>query len=249
MAWESENNNNNNGKKPVIGIGLPFYGDVSVEFVIKTYIPLVNAEPWCDKITILSRAPSLPQVRNTMVEQALMAKCDYLFFIDSDVIFEKDNYSCLKKLYEVQKPIVSGIYRAKKHDGFSLAAWLAHTDHEKKVIEFKPVDPKYLEDETNICQVDLVGMGCCLINMDVFRNTPQPWFHWDTNKEHSEDFYFCMKAAKHLGEEYFPWVHMGVKASHIGQIVIQSDGSFRTIKFDENAGGVNVVSGVVSVVS
>lgn len=224
MAWET--------KKPRIGIAIPFYDKVDMEFVTKTWTPLVNTENWCEKVTILSRAPSLPQVRNTMVEQAILAKCDYLLMVDSDIVFEGNEFTYLKKLYDVQKPIVSGIYRVKKKEGFHPAAWLKTVDDEKKEIRFDPIEEKYMENPENICQVDLIGMGCCLIKMDVFQKLQAPWFKWDTNKDFSEDFYFCLRASV-LGEDYYPWVHMGVACSHTGHLVITSKGEFRTFKFNE----------------
>ena len=44
-------------------------------------------------------------------------------------------------------------------------------------------------------------MGACLIDLQVFRQIPEPWFEWTQGRKKggvSEDFYFCENIRKQI---------------------------------------------------
>ena len=211
-------------KKPRIAIAVPYLGSFHTEWVESTYgalrhIPL----DWCDKIPILSKAPSLPVARDMLVKQALEIGADYLFFLDSDLIFEnpKDPNIGLRTLYQVMSDnsdskIVSGLYRARKKDGFTYAMWAQAPGDSPK--GYVPIS----EWTGNWIEVRVTGLGCCLIDMNVFKTIPKPWFSWEQKDDISEDFYFMEKARKY---GYATRVFTDVKMSHIGVMKVLSNGS------------------------
>lgn len=221
QAW----GNTINGKhKPRIAIAVPYTGSFHAEWVESTYGPLrYNPVDWCDKLPILSKAPSLPVARDMLVKQALELGADYLFFLDSDLIFEnpKDPNLALRTLYQVisnnsDSKIVGGLYRARKKDGFTYAMWA-------KSPEGSPKGYVSISEWTgNWIEVRVTGLGCCLIDNTVFKNVPGPWFSWEQKEDVSEDFYFMEKARK---QGYVTRIFTDVRMSHIGTMKLMSNGN------------------------
>lgn len=224
---------------PRIAIGIPHQGTCSFEWFEKTYVQLKYApRPEFEKMTFAVRSYSVVHSRNMIVKFAIENDCDYIFWLDSDIIFESKGKDpkgedvwvtinpndALKRLLDCNAAIASGLYRAKQQMGFNYAAWLRNPD---------PKNPRgYLpiggwSPGTNWIEVAVVGMGCCLEKIEVVKNIKEPWFHWEMPDEISEDF-FHLEKAKTLG--YNTMVCTDVTATHLGNIAIRIDGSVRTLE-------------------
>lgn len=193
---------------PKIAICIPYNGNWNSEWVQKTYIPLTTQPTnWCEKKSFLSRVPSISVSRNVLVKQALDANCDYVLFLDTDHVVESPPHpnmalSLLHSVLNKSKDknsdsykdarIASALYRAKKKEGFSYAMWMKANDSIHK--GFSPI----MEWTGNWIQVDVIGMGFCLIDTIVFKEIPPPWFVWNEDGKPSEDFYFCELAKEHF---------------------------------------------------
>lgn len=223
QAWETTNT-----KIPLIAVGIP-YNNWEVEFTEKVYTRLKHVPlDFANKTMFLSHAPSLPVARDALVSQALSVNADYIFFIDTDNVFEipEDPNHALKILYQCMNKdpnskdakIVSGLYRAKQKVGFNYAAWMKVQDKDKGYVPIQSWTGNWL-------QVSVVGMGCCLIDMKIFKEVPRPWFRWDTFDDVSEDFYFFEQALKY---GYKVNVFTDVKLSHIGKLKVKCDGTIVT---------------------
>jgi 2-polyprenyl-3-methyl-5-hydroxy-6-metoxy-1,4-benzoquinol methylase len=119
------------------------------------------------------------------VRDALKDGCDYILFIDSDIIMPT---GAIDTLIDMNTDIASGLYFAKAKPYLPVARVIKNTKH------------FYLEDfEYNkIIDVAGVGMGMCLIKSDVFKKLTYPYFklEWRNDKEFgvyqiAEDLYFC----------------------------------------------------------
>jgi len=225
QAWNDIQNDT-----PNIAIAISYNGNWHPEWIEKTYSHLryfpVN---WCTKINFLCKVPSISVSRDILVNQALEANCDYIFFMDTDHVFEMptDPNVALNQLYQcinknkidkdgnVNKDakIVSGLYRAKQKVGFNNAMWMK--------VERKGYAP-IREWTGNWLEVDVVGLGCCLIDMQVFKDIERPWFKWEMKDDISEDFYFFELAKKH---GYNTHIFTDVKLSHLGMLKVKSDGN------------------------
>lgn len=212
MAWEHL-------KKPKIAVLLPHQGTLPSEFVEKVWGPLrFQAVAWCDKLPLICRVPSLPLARNVLAQQALDGGIDYLFWIDSDHVFEtpQDPNEALRLLYQCNAPIACGLYRAKQRIGLNYAAWMK-------------AEGGYIPIQSwtgNWIRVDVTGFGCALIKAEVFRAVKPPWFHWEEANAPSEDFYFWERAAK---AGYEVRILTDCKLSHIGVLKVKTDGSVTTL--------------------
>jgi len=220
MAWEREATSLPAGI-PRVAICIPHTGSVTLEWVETTYGPLRFVPvSWCVKNIFLGRGKPLATQREMLVEGALNWGCTHVLFIDSDNVVETpaDPNEALRLLLECNAPIVSGLYRAKKPEGFMYCMWNEHpTENLMHVIE---------SWTGNWIQPDLIGIGFCLIRREVFEKVPKPWFKWDKPTP-SEDFYFIKKARQ---EGYVVNVFTDVRSSHIGTLAVTTDGEIRTLR-------------------
>ena len=230
-AWENINNvkgiDNIPKNIPKIAVAIPYNSKWEPEWVERTYRHL-RCTPlnWCVKMVFFSKVPSLPVARDTLVNQALQSGCDYIFFLDTDILFESPQdpndalnilYQCMNKdKLDKDAKIVSGLYRAKQKQGFNYAMWMRANEK-----GFTPIQ----KWNGNWLNIDVTGLGCCLIDMAVFRNIPKPWFYWEVQDSISEDFYFFQLAKKH---GYSTHIFTDVQLSHLGGLKVKFDGTIVT---------------------
>lgn len=177
-------------KKFKIGIGLPLGKEINSEFL---RMILGRLEEWMHKyivsILIDTHIP-LDRSRNNIVEMAKQQNCDYLFFIDSDVLIKKDH---LERLLSYGKDAITGVYYQRISPYNPIMR--------KRVAEnlYIPVELNNNINNNDIIEVDGSGMGCFLIKTDIFDRIPYPWFEFKYHKVHgkwdqlAEDLYFCQK--------------------------------------------------------
>lgn len=123
----------------------------------------------------------IPSNRITLVRAAIQNNASHILFIDSDMRFPNDT---LEKLLSHNKDIIGANCRQRTQD-----AWTA-----TKNLEFISSYNK-----TGLEEVDTIGMGVTLIDMNVFtssfRKIKEPWFqtpyHTLDKKLVGEDVYFC----------------------------------------------------------
>lgn len=209
--------------KPRVCICIPHKTNVSLLWAQKTFYPLVNVGvDFCDKTNRLMRGLPLGVTRDELVKQALEdALVTHLLWVDTDMIPESPASAndALKILLSMDGDIVSGLYRAKQAIGFNYAAWVKAEGpgNDAGGVPMKSWSGNWLH-------VNAVGMGFCLVKRAVYEKLPKPWYPWNTPAP-SEDFNFCVSARQH---GYPINVCTDVKLSHIGEIMVNTDGSIKT---------------------
>jgi GT2 family glycosyltransferase len=224
MAWNLNNINKSIQSKPLVAILIPHWGNVSMDWVENSYAPLKYIpQSDFDKVYQLARGIlNLDTERNFLVKEALKnPNVTHVLFMDSDVIAEGDVNSYLRMLLQCNTAIVSGVYRAKKQNGYYPYCMFMKNPTTKSTNwdyadGFIPVD----KWTGNFIETDVVGFGFILIKREVFEKMQYPWFKW--NEEPSEDFTWCINAKK---LEYKIQVMTDVKLSHLGQLKVKTDSS------------------------
>jgi hypothetical protein len=150
--------------------------------------------------------------------------------LDDDTVCPPHNLCKDQNIFDLVKvghPLISGIYMAKKRrNERGLAAWMKHPNN----MGYIPIDMK---QSARYVEVDVAGLGCCMIQRWIFEQLPEPWFKWDIPPGVSEDFYFFEKCAKSFTYEVQgvvkplrPVVDMEMKCRHIGLYISDTDGTF-----------------------
>lgn len=150
----------------------------------------------------------LPFARNRIVQNCLEKNCDYLFFVDSDMIFPPGT---LVRLLNHQLDFVNSLaFRRIKPHYPCIFNW------NKKENSYETV-----QYSKGLLEVEATGMPAVLINAEIFKKMKevwpsQPWYYYRDNL-FSSDITFCENARK-LG--YKIMIDTDLKLGHIGEEIV-----------------------------
>lgn len=123
------------------------------------------------------------KARNTIAQKAVSGGFDYVLMVDSDMIIQPDT---LEKMLEYPVPVCVGVYPRKNTE-----------NEETELFKFTERDFTdrftFQELTTDRIQIKGSGLGCALINVEVFKVIPFPWFKYVTYDDGavlSEDLFF-----------------------------------------------------------
>lgn len=158
---------------------------------------------------------SIDSMRNVSAKLAIDAGCDYLMFIDDDVIIANETYSVLKA---ADKDIIMALTYIR---GYPFRPMMFKTVEVVTDIEGKrrenlvPYEDyeKDVDQETGLLKCQAVGFSCVLIKMDVVKAVTPPYFI--TGATYTEDVYFCNKARYTLDPEPSIYVHTRIPTMHM----------------------------------
>jgi hypothetical protein len=151
---------------------------------------------------------SIDFFRNNAAKVALQHECDYLMFIDDDVLIPPNTYELLKaRDLDVVTPVVyirgypfePMFFQAHSEDGYSrLGFYRNWKDHIR---------------EDGLVPCAAVGFSCALIKCSLLKRIPPPWFV--TGVAHTEDVYFCVKCRQMLNNQVNICVDTKLHAGHL----------------------------------
>lgn len=138
--------------------------------------------------------------RHRLVQKAMAEGCDKLLFIDADMVFPPDT---LSRLLAHDKLIIGAAYNERGADPAVSTVKIAGRDTFPSMTEIFPCDG--------------LGTGVLLIDMSVFKATPQPWFsfeyHDDGTLKVGEDMWFCQRAR---AAGFTVWCDPTIPVGHLG---------------------------------
>lgn len=155
------------------------------------------------KISIWNRRSSvLPASRNGLVQDALKVDATHLLWLDSDMIVPP---VALDRLLSHKVPIVGATYRKRS----APYAVIGHAWPEEQA-----------DAPPDMTVMHYFGFGCMLIEADVFRALPAPWFDYDltVDPEIHEDRWFCERA-REAGYRVLCDDWLTTQVGHIGETV------------------------------
>jgi hypothetical protein len=176
------------------------------------------------------RSYSVSKGRQDLVEYALEANYDYLFFVDSDVILPQNS---LIHLLSARKIVINGTYCRKEAASItSENPWTTLYRHDYSGMAKYNFGPYWLSNnelpKEGVIPVDCAGLGCTLIHMDLFRTIlpKQDYFVFCKEEAEIEKGPYC------LGEDmYFfrlcilndvqPYAHGAVRCGHMGKFTFE----------------------------
>lgn len=200
-------------KAPIrVGIAIPAGDEVKTQFMWSFSSLLMHTMRERKDIAIfryIQRGTLLPSSRHGLVEAAMAADCTHVLWLDSDMTFPADT---LVRLLEHREPIVAANYAKRRYPIVPTAERIDEQDH---------IVPLYTtEQSTGLEKVLHAGMGVMLVDMDVYRALPRPWFNlWyskGTNEYAGEDVFFCYHA-KHAGIDVLVDHDLSKEVGHLGE--------------------------------
>lgn len=144
---------------------------------------------------------------------------DYLFWIDSDIIFTSEQFA---KLLSAEKDIISGIYMMSNGREF---ATVKHWDesHFTQHGRFEFLTQETIPQDGRLMEVSYTGMGFMMVKHGVFERLEYPWFRpvfkniGNAVDFTMEDVAFCL-AAREAGFQIH--VDPTVRVGHEKQMVL-----------------------------
>lgn len=155
------------------------------------------------------RGTILPKQRDELVFMALEADYTHMLFLDSDMRFPRNT---LLHLLARDGYVVGANYTTRRYP-VRPVTFANDEDASQRV---------YTEEGAEgVQEVASVGLGCVLIDLDVFRALPRPWFltPFDeaTRKYIGEDVYFSRRVRSTLGLPILIDHGLSEQISHVGE--------------------------------
>lgn len=176
--------------------------------------------------------PRVDALRDSSAELAVAEGFTHLLFLDADNVWPTD--TLMRMLAHHDKGIVGGLY-VMRHEPYAPVA-LTHG--------FKPSEStvtQYWHDEqavgaTDLRPVDVLGMGCTLIPVEVFRAIGRrPWFEYANDDDGwprvTEDVPFCQKAR---AAGYGLWLDPTIICGHVNQMITDVRWALRYQRAQQN---------------
>lgn len=155
------------------------------------------------------------KIRTHLCQQAIDLGCTHIIMMDTDQVYHDEDL--IPRLLGHEKDIVCG----KVHRRYPPFEPILNINREH-------VDDSIV-DAGGLVKVDATGTGCMLINLDVLKKIPSPWFEFsvgEDGKPIGEDIGFCYKAAKAGFDIY---VDCDVNIGHLATVQV-NDAIYRLFK-------------------
>jgi hypothetical protein len=145
-------------------------------------------------------------MRNLAGRTALQTECDYLVFIDDDMLLHNET---LEKLIEADKDIIMAHTYIRGTPFRPMSFKLKGEAPDQKLENFDEID----EIDQEIVDCDAVGFAAVCIKTHLLRDLPPPWFV-TIPEQMTEDVYFCLSCRAKLPYPVSIAVHKGVPTAH-----------------------------------
>lgn len=185
---------------PRVSIVVPSGDMVHADFAM-AYAQLCMASVAFPLQLVTVKSSIIAQARNNGVEHARDFKADFMFFLDSDMVFPP---TALLRLVLHKKDIVGATYT-------------------KRVAPFDILGTKLAEQPAalsgDLLEMQRIPTGCLLINMRVFDKLSKPYFRFETDARGDivgEDYVFCDRAHE-AGFRIWCDAALSREIGHIGQ--------------------------------
>jgi len=194
-----------------------------------------------DEFEIIFHAPwrtPIDRARNDAAMLAIYYECDYLFFYDDDMYFPNGNdiLNLLRCIRDNEKINVLQALAFIRGYPFRPMIFKLHDIEvgKKKMMTYD--EYKNDVDADGLVKVDAVGCCCTVIDVNLFKLIPKPWFL--TGETHTEDIYFCVKASNYT-ENVGIYCNTNIKIGHLLDKIILVDENREILKKIHDENGLN----------
>lgn len=198
-------------KKTKLGIGFPAYSDDVPRLFFFSWCLLQKPEFELLTPPFTYYPTDVAKCREHLCEAAIATGCTKLLMMDTDQIYYTSDMIPVMLSYG-KKIIGANVYR--RWPPFDVVAR-----------KNGQAIPDEIIDSGRLIEVDRIGAGCIMFDLDVLKDIEKPWFEqtvrWDEARQENvqvgEDYNFCdkLKAAGHS-----IWLDCSVNISHIGRLQV-----------------------------
>lgn len=135
---------------------------------------------------------SIDNMRNNAAKVALEQECDYLMFIDDDMILDPNTFS---SLLHADADIAMALTYIRTPP-FAPMFFQQFEQNGRRYLKLFPNEFNSFKDANGYINVDAVGFACVLIDCNLLKRLSPPWFV--TLPGITEDVYFCMRCRDEL---------------------------------------------------
>jgi hypothetical protein len=165
-----------------------------------------TSEAGIDTYLFFDSSTILLNQREKLIENAKNIKCDYVLWLDSDMMFPS---TTALRLLAHNKDIVACNYMKRSKP----LKTVAYTDL-RNWDSWLPLEPK-----DNLIKVEGVGMGCMLMKTEIFNSLQKPYFEFtykgDTQDWYGEDFMLLTKLRLNEFNVYIDTI-LSMDIKHLG---------------------------------
>ena len=207
MSKSIQNSSIWNSKPTKLAILVPTRDTVHSQFayclaqLIKT-----TSEAGIDTYLFFDSSTILLNQREKLIENAKDIKCDYVLWLDSDMMFPS---TTALRLLAHNKDIVACNYM-KRSKPLKTVAYTDLTNWDS----WLPLEPK-----DDLIKVEGVGMGCMLMKTEIFNSLQKPYFEFtykgDTQDWYGEDFMLLTKLRLNEFNVYIDTI-LSMDIKHLG---------------------------------
>ena len=207
MSKSIQNSSIWNSKPTKLAILVPTRDTVHSQFayclaqLIKT-----TSEAGIDTYLFFDSSTILLNQREKLIENAKDIKCDYVLWLDSDMMFPS---TTALRLLAHNKDIVACNYM-KRSKPLKTVAYTDLTNWDS----WLPLEPK-----DDLIKVEGVGMGCMLMKTEIFNSLQKPYFEFtykgDTQDWYGEDFLLLTKLRLNEFNVYIDTI-LSMDIKHLG---------------------------------
>jgi hypothetical protein len=169
MAWDFHNPQSQ--IKGEVLVGVPYKQNFSAKF-LSGLVGLQFPDYFAHSVYLQTGQP-LDIARNIMVSNALQRNVSHLFFVDEDVVLQRDT---LLQLKEAGMPIIGAVYYGRNPPYNVVANINRNAVTRDQLVQKRNSAP----DGRALMEVHEIGMGATLIDMRVFERIATvhdlPWF-------------------------------------------------------------------------
>jgi hypothetical protein len=161
---------------------------------------------------------SIDAMRNDSARIALEQNCDYLMFIDDDVVIKPNTFKVLR---DRDKDIIMAMTFVRGHPFHPMFFKDFETIDQAngKIRKNLKFHDEWKDDlitegpDAGLVKTGAVGFSCVLIKVDVIRAMTPPYFV--TGPGHTEDVYFCLRVRAELEPEPTIFVDTTISTGHM----------------------------------
>jgi hypothetical protein len=152
---------------------------------------------------------SIDRMRNEAAKAALQLDCDYLVFIDDDMILDMNT---MEKLIDSDKDIVMAHTYIRGYP-FKPMCFKRRAGTDPDDIQLDNYDDVVKDSVDGLTPCDAIGFACVAIKTKLLRELDAPWFI--TGPNGTEDIYFCLRCMKERSEPTEIYVRTDVPTGHL----------------------------------